>query len=324
MVSFSDIKPYILYHRVTGRCNLQCKICDAWKGGSKNDLDLEIIKKMLYDAKNCGMRNYNIGGGEPLLRKDIGEIIRFAKGLGFYTHLCTNGVYLKEKIDEINDVDYLFVSIDSLKDKHDFIRGKNGVFEAVLDGIKEVKRKKKHINIRIWTVLTKYNYNETDNLVKLAKNLDVGIEFSSMQIVRGYNEDLALNKKNIEEAFKKIKFYKKEGYVIGNTNNNIDILAYTKSFKCDFPKKAIMVKNDGTIYSCEYPLGEGLKNWGNVRELSFNDIFSNVSFKGFVSRVENCNLCGIPCVLRLSPRKHIGYFPFLYPFLDFWENGKSK
>ena len=72
-------KPFIFHFLTTLRCNCNCESC-FWKDNSvKNELTLEEIKRIYLEAKEEGFLISILWGGEPTLRKDIAEIIKFAK-----------------------------------------------------------------------------------------------------------------------------------------------------------------------------------------------------------------------------------------------------
>ena len=74
--------PVFLTHIVTDFCNLRCQFCDLWKEQKKkdihNELTTEEVFRLLDQARDAGMVSYTLWGGEPLLRKDIGEILEYA------------------------------------------------------------------------------------------------------------------------------------------------------------------------------------------------------------------------------------------------------
>src|SRR4030043_251529 len=105
--------PLFCGHKLTYNCNLRCKMCPFWKRSSK-DFDLErekAILRQIYDSGVCGIA---FEGGEPLLRKDLVEILAFSRSLPLHTSLITNGTLLESKIDEIAEYfdGVVYVSLD--------------------------------------------------------------------------------------------------------------------------------------------------------------------------------------------------------------------
>ena len=100
-LNFFRIKnPLFCGHKLTYNCNLRCKMCPFWKRPRK-DSSIEQEKNILrqiYDSGVCGIM---FEGGEPLLRKDLSEILAFSRSLPLHTSLVTNGTLLESRIDEI-------------------------------------------------------------------------------------------------------------------------------------------------------------------------------------------------------------------------------
>ena len=81
---------------VTNRCNLHCRYCFA-DGGSRNDEpDPDVLKDAICEiVRQCGQPLLQFSGGEPTLRDDLPELIRFAREAGCsYTQVNTNGIRL--------------------------------------------------------------------------------------------------------------------------------------------------------------------------------------------------------------------------------------
>ncbi len=85
---------------MTERCNYKCKFCFAKYNIHKKPIceNLNKSKRLIETLKAHGAEKINFTGGEPLLCKNLGEIIKFAKELGITTSIVTNGYYLTEPI----------------------------------------------------------------------------------------------------------------------------------------------------------------------------------------------------------------------------------
>ena len=155
---------------ITDRCDLRCKYCMPIKNQKfykkDNILTTLQIKKILSLFIETGIKKIRITGGEPLIRKDILEIITFLKNkkqkkLIEEILITTNGTQLKKYAKNISDlgVDRINVSLDTLiPEKFQFITN-GGNLRQVLDGLVEAKKLK--IKIKINTVLLK-NFNEDE------------------------------------------------------------------------------------------------------------------------------------------------------------------
>jgi len=130
------------------------------------------IFKMLDEARAFGIGVYNAWTVEPLLRKDLPDILRHAKSLGLVTSLITNGLLLRQRAYELADLDYLSVSMDGIKSYRE-LRGID--LQDVLDGIREAQKAGHEILINC--VISGKNLEELEDLVHLAESLGVWISF---------------------------------------------------------------------------------------------------------------------------------------------------
>jgi len=94
--------PRMIYLTLTANCNLRCKGCrygrDFMAG---QQLPLEIVRQVLEDCKACDLEVIRLYGGEPLLHKQITQIVEECARLQLTTYLTTNGMLLKKKVDDL-------------------------------------------------------------------------------------------------------------------------------------------------------------------------------------------------------------------------------
>ena len=89
---------------VTDRCNFSCTHCNIPKRQSKELATKEIFT--IVDALDkAGTMKISLCGGEPLMRQDIGQIIDYIKSKKIMADIVTNGALVRQKIDEIKNVD---------------------------------------------------------------------------------------------------------------------------------------------------------------------------------------------------------------------------
>src|SRR3989344_3610537 len=98
--------PLTVIFNVTNSCNLRCKHCYAsyYTLDSKHEMTTAQIKKVINGLKKIGCLRINFCGGEPLLRRDISELIAYAKSQGISVDLTSNGVLVSQRIDEIKNI----------------------------------------------------------------------------------------------------------------------------------------------------------------------------------------------------------------------------
>ncbi|MGH8247093.1 MAG: radical SAM protein, partial [Gammaproteobacteria bacterium] len=94
------IKPPLwLLAELTYACPLQCPYCSNPMeiAAYKNELSTADWKRVLQQGRKMGATQLGLSGGEPLVRKDLEEIIAEARRLGFYTNLITSAVGMDER-----------------------------------------------------------------------------------------------------------------------------------------------------------------------------------------------------------------------------------
>ena len=135
------VKAFIFH--VTQRCNLRCIHCyaNAVSECDDEDLNLELIRSVIADYGQMGGLSIDITGGEPLVRPDIIEILQTARQERLHVRLLSNGELLAdEKIAHMvgKNTDEIIISLDGLKDTHDWIRNKSGQFETVVKAVRQL------------------------------------------------------------------------------------------------------------------------------------------------------------------------------------------
>ncbi len=107
------IYPFYASFKVTHKCGLKCSFCNVWKEKTP-DLPKEDVFKVLDNIANSSIIVLSIEGGDPLVRKDLGEILKYAHTKPFYLFFTTNGHLInKRPMEEYGKyIDYLHISID--------------------------------------------------------------------------------------------------------------------------------------------------------------------------------------------------------------------
>ena len=121
------------------KCNFKCQHCftkSSLGDFGKSTLSLEDVKSLADQADELGCFEVDIQGGEPLMNKDLFNILEAVDTSRFYTYLTSNGWFMTEemakKLAEAG-VDRVLISIDSFTpEEHDKFRGKKGAYERDL------------------------------------------------------------------------------------------------------------------------------------------------------------------------------------------------
>jgi MoaA/NifB/PqqE/SkfB family radical SAM enzyme len=169
--------------QVTYRCNFHCSFCHYWKMETdpKEELTVTDFASGARKLKKIGTMIVSLAGGEPLIRKDLPELVR-AVSVYHFPFITTNGwLATPERAKELfaSGLFGAAVSIDFSEDKkHDENRGKEGAFKRAVQAVRyfvEAKSNRFH-RVDITAVLLKENLDHIEKLIILAKNL--GAEFT--------------------------------------------------------------------------------------------------------------------------------------------------
>ncbi|MCP4133205.1 MAG: radical SAM protein [bacterium] len=147
---------------VNYKCNQNCLFCSI--GHMRKDLNksTDEIKQDIWQAKNSGAKVLGFGGGEPTIRKDLFELIRFARGLEFpVIRLQTNGMMLGyepfvEKVLEAGANFFKFSIHSHIPRIHDRLTRVEGSFAQAIKGIENLK--KRGFSVEVDIVINKLNY----------------------------------------------------------------------------------------------------------------------------------------------------------------------
>ncbi len=225
---FFTHKPFFLAHAITYGCNSKCKTCTYWQMSSRinDDLSTQDVFTLLDEAYASGMRGYYLFGGEPIIRKDIGRVVDYAKDKGFLTTMNTNASLLATKAKDLANLDFIFVSLDYFNEYHDFIRGRNGSFNEVIKGIERI-RQVGDTRVTLVTTISTLNLDAVEPMAKLARDLHVGISYNSVEptvqssFEKGRTEspvqDYGLSKEQLRAFYRSLLRLKREGYPLMET-----------------------------------------------------------------------------------------------------------
>ena len=140
LLQFSKDKKPVVVWNVTRRCNLKCVHCYSHSEDRNysGELSLDEGKSLIEDLARFGSPVMLFSGGEPLIRKDILDLIRHAAAHGMRAVVSTNGTLitrsLAERLKEIG-LSYVGISLDGLETVHDAFRGIPGTFTRVMTAI---------------------------------------------------------------------------------------------------------------------------------------------------------------------------------------------
>jgi Fe-coproporphyrin III synthase len=153
--------PLIVQIHPTTRCNLRCLHCYSASGPEERDqLEFETIRDALDSATAEGYDVASFSGGEPILCKDLGKMLRHAKQLGMQTTVTSNGMLLSgaRLANLAGATDVLAISLDGVPEAHNRMRASEKAFSGMLRNLEEVRAS--GITFGFIFTLTQHNVDE--------------------------------------------------------------------------------------------------------------------------------------------------------------------
>lgn len=282
---------HTLFFEVTSRCNALCDHCGSrCNSGKKDELSVEVFKKVLDDvAQNFGTEAImlNITGGEPLMRKDLFDITKYADSLGFKWGLVTNGMLITDdviaKMKETH-MSTISISLDGMKKTHEEFRHAPGSFDKIIFAIHKLKEGDFVEHIQVTFIATKNNISELPEVYRLLSMLKIdSLRISGIDPIGRAkdNENLMLDQEDYFFLFDFIKEHSNSplpvvwscSHYFGNTENTLDPTG--KKFTCYTGIHVASVLSNGDIFGCpNIPRRKELIQ-GNVLKDNFCEVWKN-------------------------------------------------
>lgn len=301
-----------LFWECTLTCNAKCKHCgsSAEKRKYEGELTTEEIKrafKQIATDMEASKILINVTGGEPLVRKDLCEVMEYATNeLGFHWGMTTNGILLtEENIEKLKkaNMETISISIDGLENTHNQFRGVPNSYRTIINNIKNLKKAGYVKHIQVTTVFHKKNIEEIEEIyhIMLGLGLDSWRLISMDPIGRAKeNDDLLLNGEEIKKLldFIKEKNKKKKLELVYGCPGFLG-LEYEKEvrkhfFNCRTGINVASILYNGDLFVCpNVPRIKSLIQ-GNIRTDNFKDVWDN-KYKEFRTmdrtKCDKCKKC---------------------------------
>jgi len=170
--------PWEVMIEVEPRCNFNCQFCFnqisfAQKNRNIKSFSIDYIKKIIDSLAKAEIKIIRLTGGEPLLRKDIFQLLKYAKDKGLEVRLNTNASLINQRIVQRlrGIVDNILIPIGSYSNKKEFkITGYPNSLKKKIRAIELLKKAEIPI-VRSGTVMTKENILNFDKIAKLISRL---------------------------------------------------------------------------------------------------------------------------------------------------------
>ncbi len=330
-------------YEVTYKCNLNCVMCPQAISKTRgkvnkvlqNELSLQETISMMNELSHFGIKNLTLTGGEPLLNKNILDIISYANSCGIHCTINTNGTLISEDLAHgliESGINKIVFSLDGPLLIHEAVRGVKGCFNKMMEGIRYIKEAKiaNKSNIPILSLtctLSAINSNWLVETYEIAKQMNINIVFGYLFYTteamihetnkifpvgssKPENQDIKeeLKKINSKDLLKSVDQIKKlsrgsnirVSFQPDLKGNEIDRWFNDSSFtfanKCFYPWRALRINPYGDVYPCSM----GIK-MGNVKSDNIKSIWNGKNYQKFRQSLKDNKLfpkCSKCCALN--------------------------
>lgn len=303
--------PYQVSAYVTRACNLRCLHCYISAGKPlPNELSYDEWSRVFSELADLGTRVLYILGGEPMLRRDIYDIISSASRLGMRVSMSTNGTLIgRSEAVRLRDsgVSEVQVSLDGPTEGiNDSIRPPAS-FRAAVSAIRYLKE----VGLRVTIGVTLFSANEAyiKSMVDLAKELGVdGITFEALApfgraLVNGlrgpsggvWGVILPLAASSPRISLSSMRFLMPVSLLQESYRRSKELLGKVSYQTCPAGRSRMVIDANGDVYGCELLIGL-TKPEGNVRKSSVRELWRS-GFRDLrqrdLSSVEPCSSCNM-------------------------------
>lgn len=287
--------PLVLMLEPLFQCNLECAGC------GKIAYPDEILRKRMSveDALNavdeCGAPIVSIPGGEPLIHKEMPELVRGLVARRKFIYFCTNALLLEARMDDYEPSPYLTFSVhlDGNRERHDESVCREGVYDKVIKAIKKALQR----GFRVTVNCTLFNGEEPAEVADFFDMAtDLGVE--GITVSPGYSYDLAprddvfLGRVDSKQLFRSIFAHGRETgrrkWSFNHSGMYLDFLAGNQAYQCT-PWSTPTYNVFGWQKPCYLLVDEGYAS-------SFDELMSETDWDAYgYGRNSKCNNCMAHC-----------------------------
>ena len=273
-----------IWLELTSRCNNKCIHCysESSKTINNDKLNLNDWKSIIKQGADLGCRNLQFIGGEPLLYKNIKDLIIFAQNQKYqFIEVFTNATLIDDNWVEFFSKYGINIATSLYSDNlqtHDRITQRVGSHKKTVSAIKKLIES--NVKVRVASILMKQNENEVNSLMKYLSTLHVNYRYPDIvrPTGRGNNKELL-----------------PKTYDRGKTNKlfrtNYRSYIHNKNWNSCLAGK-IVVTSNGNVYPCIFLRTE---SFGDIRITKLKDIIEKSAIKECWSitldKVEGCRKC---------------------------------
>ena len=264
--------PICLTWELTYACNLQCVHCLSSSGQrDERELSTAEAKKILDDLRDLQVFYINIGGGEPMVRRDFFELLEYSVANGIGVKFSTNGAFIDtEKAQRLAAMDYLDIqiSLDGIDAAtNDAVRGE-GSYDMAIRAMENLKAAN-FGQFKISVVVTRHNVSQLDQFKALADHYGAQLRITRLRPAgRGADTWHELHPTNAQQR-EIYNWLLKHGENVLTGDSFFHLNALGESLPglnmCGAGRVVCLIDPIGDVYACPFVIHDEFKA-GNVRD----------------------------------------------------------
>lgn len=264
--------PICLTWELTYACNLQCVHCLSSSGQrDERELSTAEAKKILDDLRDLQVFYINIGGGEPMVRRDFFELLEYSVANGIGVKFSTNGAFIdEEKAQRLAAMDYLDIqiSLDGVDAAtNDAVRGE-GSYDMAIRAMENLKAAN-FGQFKISVVVTRHNVSQLDQFKALADHYGAQLRITRLRPAgRGADTWHELHPTNGQQR-EIYNWLLKHGENVLTGDSFFHLNALGESLPglnmCGAGRVVCLIDPIGDVYACPFVIHDEFKA-GNVRD----------------------------------------------------------
>ena len=299
--------PLVLMLEPLFRCNLACAGCGKIDYPDKILNQRLSVDECLEAVDSCGAPVVSIAGGEPLLHRELPQVVKGIIARGKYVYLCTNALLMEKKLDHYQPSPYFVwsVHLDGDREDHDRSVCQEGVFDRAVAAIKAAKARGFRVNINC----TLFNNADPQRTAAFFDHVrEIGVD--AMTVSPGYAYERApdqqhfLNRETTKRLFRDI-FRRGRGgraWSFSQSNLFLDFLAGNQEYRCTpwgNPTRTVF----GWQRPC-YFIGEGYAR-------TFRELMEETDWDSYgTGNYEKCANCMVHCGYEATAVKDVIAHPW--------------
>lgn len=157
--------PFQVTFSLTNRCNFRCEYCHI-PLQHREEMTTEEWIRCFREFREAGMGRASLIGGEPLVRRDVKELITALRDMGVHVAMNTNGWFIEDRIDEVAGLDLACVTLDGPPEVNDAQRHP-GSYDRAIGAIRALRGR--GIRVVTMTVITPAGAEHVDHVLEVAR-----------------------------------------------------------------------------------------------------------------------------------------------------------